>query len=81
MNRFLSCLLLVTSGFSSQAFSDQFEDQDSNPAQCAQIRQEAAQVCRGDADCYTAEVSRLVDAFNYHQERDGQEPSYLFCTY
>lgn len=57
------------------------ENYDSNPVRCAQIRREANKTCRGDNDCYTSEVSRLVDLYNYNQERDGKDPVYLYCTY
>lgn len=80
----LVSLVSISAMASDYSASDRYESRenyDSHPTRCAQIRREAQRTCRGDSDCYTSEVSRLVDLYNYNQEREGKEPVYLYCTY
>lgn len=53
---------------------------DSHPTLCKQYRSLASKECRGDSDCYTAELSHLVDLYNSQQEY-SENAQDLYCNY
>ncbi|OFZ31051.1 MAG: hypothetical protein A2622_00145 [Bdellovibrionales bacterium RIFCSPHIGHO2_01_FULL_40_29] len=75
----ISLVFVLAAGSASQAY--QSEDfYDSNPLLCKEYRSMASRECRGDNDCYTSEVSRLVDMYNSNLQYD-ENAQELFCNY
>lgn len=53
---------------------------DTDPYICHQIRMEAQQICRSDKACYTSQVVRLTDQYNFDNGWNDGLPE-LYCNY
>ncbi|MFP5520468.1 MAG: hypothetical protein ACLGGX_11235 [Bdellovibrionia bacterium] len=83
MSKFVVSLFTLTVLFQGtvKAYETGEVPEDTNPKICQSLRAKAAQLCAGDADCYTASLSKLVDHYNFSSDRTGEEDQLLFCAY
>lgn len=77
MSLLFSLFVIMSASFAS---GDDGVYNDSHPSLCQRLRKEAQIQCKGDNNCYTAALSRLVDLYNSELQGEDQSQD-LYCNY